>query len=322
MREASPNPSLCFLNPSSLRMDSSRNRVAANVRIGDAKQWSSALSITRISMAEIIVGDAVLSVDRDLLASKCGLFHTNPGLLASPYRVASPVSADVFAEFLAALRGSPVAATPALLELSREFGFQLPPALDSLILPDLPPLLSEFRSSRIALLWRGTRDGFGPREFHRRCDGHANTLTVIRDVGGNVFGGFTPVPWESRAWNGEDRDRDNRAKSDDSLKSFLFTLINPQKSPPAKFRLKTGRKGKAIQCWDCWGPCFGAVAHEEWGYPGDLAIADNCNAKKTNNNTYGFGNTYENPAPVKGKSAFTAQYTFTVQEIEVFEVVQ
>jgi hypothetical protein len=33
--------------------------------------------------------------------------------------------------------------------------------------------------------------------FHSRCDGHANTLTVILHTKGNIFGGSTPVEWES-----------------------------------------------------------------------------------------------------------------------------
>jgi hypothetical protein len=46
-------------------------------------------------------------------------------------------------------------------------------------------------------MWRGNRDSFGAAEFHLRCDGRANTLTVISDIDENVFGGFTPVEWEN-----------------------------------------------------------------------------------------------------------------------------
>jgi archaellum component FlaC len=65
-------------------------------------------------------------------------------------------------------------------------------AFDSLIVPQFPPLFEEFRAKRFNLLWRGSRDGFTAQEFHRRCDGRANTLTLISDTDGNVFGGFTP----------------------------------------------------------------------------------------------------------------------------------
>jgi hypothetical protein len=75
------------------------------------------------------------------------------------------------------------------------------PRLDSLIVSSFPPLFDEFRGKRFGLLWRGSRDGFGVRDFHGRCDGRANTLTLILDTGGNVFGGFTPLEGEARVWN-------------------------------------------------------------------------------------------------------------------------
>jgi hypothetical protein len=70
-------------------------------------------------------------------------------------------------------------------------------ALPSLIVPDFPEILEDFRGERFTVLWRGSRDGFGVGDFHKRCDGHANTLIVILDTDGNIFGGFTPVEWES-----------------------------------------------------------------------------------------------------------------------------
>jgi hypothetical protein len=49
---------------------------------------------------------------------------------------------------------------------------------------------------QLTLRGRGSRDGFG-RPFHRRCDGQPNTLTVILDKKGNIFGSFTPLERES-----------------------------------------------------------------------------------------------------------------------------
>jgi hypothetical protein len=71
---------------------------------------------------------------------------------------------------------APVAAAP----LSR---------LESLIVSEFSPLFQEFHAKRFNLLWRRSRDGFGAAEFHRRCDGRANTLTLILDTEGNVSGG-------------------------------------------------------------------------------------------------------------------------------------
>jgi hypothetical protein len=123
------------------------------------------------------------------------------------------------------------------------------PEIDSLIVSDFPPLFEEFRAKRFNLLWRGSRDGFTVGEFHLRCDGRANTLTLISDTKGNIFGGFTPVKWESPA--------SGKWKGDDSLRSFLFTLRNPHGVPPRKFALKAERKEYAIWCYSKYCVVFG-----------------------------------------------------------------
>jgi hypothetical protein len=110
---------------------------------------------------------------------------------------------------------------------------------DSLIVSEYPPLFEEFRMKTWTMLWRGSRDGFTAKEFHRRCDGRANTLTLILDTDRNVFGGFTPVKWESSA--------SGKWKGADSLRSFLFTLRNPHGVPPRKFALKADKKDKVCQ---------------------------------------------------------------------------
>ena len=32
--------------------------------------------------------------------------------------------------------------------------------------------------------------------FHSKCDGIGKTITFIRSNNGNIFGGFTSIPWE------------------------------------------------------------------------------------------------------------------------------
>jgi hypothetical protein len=91
----------------------------------------------------------------------------------------------------------------------------------STIISGFPEICAEFREKRFSLLSRGGRDGFEKQEFHRRCDGHANNLTLILDTKGNNFGGFSPVEWESRIGHLE--------KANDRLKCFVFTLKNPRK---------------------------------------------------------------------------------------------
>jgi hypothetical protein len=78
---------------------------------------------------------------------------------------------------------------------------QLPvpaPQMRLLIVRQFPPLFDEFRAKRLNLLSQGSRNRFGARKFRCRCDGHANTLTLILDTTRNVFGGLTHAEWESR----------------------------------------------------------------------------------------------------------------------------
>jgi hypothetical protein len=171
------------------------------------------------------------------------------------------------------------------------------PLSDSQIVASFPPLFEEFRGKRFVLLWRGSRDGFGARDFHGRCDGHASTLALILDTGGNVFGGFTPLQWESGC----------KLKCDDSLKSFLFTLKNPHNTPARKFALKAENKEDAICCDSECGPYFA-----------DLYVSGNCSA---NTDSYtSLGNAHANDTGLKGEIVFTGPQNFQVREIEVFEI--
>jgi hypothetical protein len=185
-------------------------------------------------------------------------------------------------------------------------------ALDPRVVSDFPRLFDEFRGKRFALLWRGSRDGFRAGDFHGRCDGRANTLTLILDTEGNVFGGFTPLQWESRVWNGKHDNQHNCYKRDDSLKSFLFTLNNPHNRPARKFALKADRKQYAINCDSTNGRIFG------YNSP-DILIVENCHADD-GSYTDGFGTTDTNDTGLKGKTFFTGSANFTVREIEVFEI--
>jgi hypothetical protein len=173
--------------------------------------------------------------------------------------------------------------------------------LDSLIVSECPFIEKEFPGKAAKLLWRGSRDGFGANEFHRRCDGHGNTVVLIRDASGNVFGGFTPVKWESSA-PGEI----GHVKGDESLRSFLFTLKNPSGVAARKFALKAGAKQSAICCDTDCGPVFGRTC---------IYVADSCNA-----NTLNFGEEYESVSGKVEAEFLTGAQFFTVKEIEVFQI--
>ena len=61
------------------------------------------------------------------------------------------------------------------------------------------------------LLYNAFLDGDSVKQFHEKCDGHENTLTIIRTDKGKIFGGFTRLSWES----------EYKDKEDD--KGFLFS---------------------------------------------------------------------------------------------------
>jgi hypothetical protein len=173
--------------------------------------------------------------------------------------------------------------------------------IESLIVSDFPEIFAEFRGKRFSLLWRGGRDGFGAADFHGRCDGHGNTLSVILDTNGNVFGGFTPVEWESP--------KPGCSKADDSLRSFLFTLRNSHNIPARRFALKAEEKSQAILCHSQCALHFS-----------DMGVSDNCNA-----NTRSWtclGNVYTNDTGLDDKTVFTGSVDFQVKEIEVFEITE
>ena len=47
------------------------------------------------------------------------------------------------------------------------------------------------------LLYRGTRDGFGSKDLYSRCDGHSNSLKILKAKQSKfIFSGFTSASWE------------------------------------------------------------------------------------------------------------------------------
>jgi hypothetical protein len=174
----------------------------------------------------------------------------------------------------------------------------------SQVLSELPNTFEEFQGKAFTLLWQGTEDGFGKGPFYEKCEGHSNTLTVIWDTNGNVFGGFTPLTWEIA----EDDEGKYVYKDDETRKSFLFTLKNPHNIPPRTFALKDGPLSAAICCSRDNGPSFC-----------DIGVSDDCD-ENTNSYTSYFGDSYVNDTGVDGTKFFTGSETFQVKEIEVLEI--
>ena len=58
----------------------------------------------------------------------------------------------------------------------------------------------------LKLLYRSSRDGSKAGDLHLRCQGKGNTLTVIEDTNGSVFGSYSEGEWEksSPTFDGND----------------------------------------------------------------------------------------------------------------------
>ena len=159
-------------------------------------------------------------------------------------------------------------------------------------------LPSDFTESRLRfeLLYRGSRDGKMAADFHRRCDGKGNTVSVIKDWYGNVFGGFADKAWGTQpSW----------VKSE---KSFLFSLKSSLGDEVVKFPVDT-RDQHSLYHEKNYMCAFGN---------GDLHVLPG-----PGNSSINIGTSYQNPT-----SAYSLQYctggrpTFKIAEIEVYQVIK
>ena len=149
-------------------------------------------------------------------------------------------------------------------------------------------------------LYRATRDGFSVTNFHSKCDGQSNTLTIIKSTNGNVFGGFTTKPCSGNGGYVNDPE------------AFIFSLINSKKTP-MKFDCKNPQY--AIYCHSAYGPTFGG------GH--DIYICNNSNTTQPSYSN--FYDSYKNDqlkithSTEEAKSFLAGSYNFLTTEIEVFQ---
>jgi hypothetical protein len=131
-------------------------------------------------------------------------------------------------------------------------------------------VLNDFREKKWQLLYRGSDDGFAASNFHKRGDRIANTVTVILTTNGCIFGGFTPVAWES---NG------GFYKPDSGNQSFLFQIKDSRNSAPRKFMLLNS--SYSIYYNPSYGPAFGN------GH--DIQVSNCCNQNANSYTRLGIG---------------------------------
>merc|ERR1712228_828848 len=135
-------------------------------------------------------------------------------------------------------------------------------------------------------------------QFQTKCDGKGPTLIVIKSTIGNIFGGYTELPWASSG----SYKRDNNA--------FVYVLQS-----------KTNKRQKATK-WGVKPSNNNSVYHNSgygWTQGGghDFYLCNNCN---TVNSSYSnLGSSYQAPSD---KNMLAGSYNFKVTEFEVFHLVK
>ena len=92
------------------------------------------------------------------------------------------------------------------------------------------------------LLYRGTRDGMTSFNFHNKCDNKGKTICLFLNDKGNIFGGYSSIPWTN---GGGGKEANN---------CFLFTLTNIFNTEPIKFPYN---KEASVYHGNNYGPEFG-----------------------------------------------------------------
>lgn len=138
------------------------------------------------------------------------------------------------------------------------------------------------------LIYRASRDGDNSKNFHSKCDGKSNTLTVIKTSVGKRFGGFTAGEWSSEQ---------NYIQDD---KAFLYSIDQKE-----FYFIKNDQKEYAIYCNNKYGPAFGK------GH--DLYISSNCR----NNSSFTKQESYD----YKGKTdTLVGSQKFSAIDYEVYQI--
>lgn len=156
---------------------------------------------------------------------------------------------------------------------------------------------------RWSLLYRGSSHGFVASAFHSRCDGKANTVTLVESVNSDVFGGYTEAVWGTGSVFRPDPN------------AFIFSLKN-KLNRPAKFPIKSGAQSQAIYASGSYGPSFGNF---DFRIDTFANVNANClsNLGMTYNTTGFFAQT-----DASGPESFLAGSTnFQINDVVVFQII-
>lgn len=154
-------------------------------------------------------------------------------------------------------------------------------------------LPKKLRKKKFKILFRANKDGFSGNMFHSKCDNRGATVTIIQSTTGNIFGGYTALPWTSNGSWAQD------------MKAFLFLLKSTTSNKPRMFPINAATN--SVYHNASYGPTFGANH--------DLHICNNCN---TANGSYtNLGGSYGTSVD---KHILAGSRNFMVRDYEVWLV--
>ena len=143
------------------------------------------------------------------------------------------------------------------------------------------------KAKKYTLLFRASRDGFRASNFHSKCDGKSNTVTLVETKTKRRFGGFTDAQWNQSG------------NYQTGANGFIFSLDNNE-----IYYNKDNRYN--IYCNSSYGPAFGRGL--------DFYINDSCDSNDSGENS---GKSYE----TNGKShPLSGNSSFLVQDYEVYQL--
>jgi len=138
--------------------------------------------------------------------------------------------------------------------------------------------------------------------FYSKCNHESQTITLIKNEKGNIFGGFASLPW-----NNDNKEIDHFNDN----KAFLFSLTNIYDSKPTKF---PSGGGYEIRNYKGCGPAFGGGT--------DLGVHGNNIVKS---GWSWFPHSFKDTLG-KGNTIFTGNLEknnidFKIEEVEVFKAI-
>ena len=148
------------------------------------------------------------------------------------------------------------------------------------------------KCKNLKLLYRLSRDGSEPQDFHKFCDNQGSTLILFKSKNNRKFGGYLSKNWESSGeW-----------KKDNNV--FLFSIDLKK-----KYKVKNNNIHDTYYCYKEIGPSFRALGFHNYG---NLLLNGKCLE-------YDLSEYYELNQDYK-EHEITGNTNFLCQDLEVYKV--